>query len=221
MKPFTYDTAPQNDSVVVIGGGPSTQRYRNRILEYVRFHNSTVISANYNYDWIDVDYTYFTDKKFYIKQIRKITCPKIIVGQRVLNYIPKEEKQKRTYYKVGIHGCPNVYKQKQLVIPKNGVVRYKDLGTSGFSAVFVSIFFRPKTVLLVGYDGPTSDCKYKVKLDGTKIRYKDPVELVRKKKNYFLKTLLPFMNQQNIQMESFALDALWGVDKNKLGIEIL
>ncbi len=222
VKMFTFDNVEQNDSVVVIGGGPSLTKNIDTVIRYIENNKSTVLVANYHHPKIKADYTYFTDNSVYNSNIKTIKCPNIVLAYRLLHgrkRLRVKRLENKNYFQLGVGKGKqkgNIYNQKRLEI-KRGVVKQQSMGMSGFSCVFMSVFFRPKRVLLVGFDGPADDFKTKKVFDGSTRKYPRPYTIPVKKR-YFINTLLPYLRRKDIQLECFKTDALWGANKKKLKI---
>ena len=221
---FTFKNVERRDSVVVVGGGPSVRANFPRLLEYIEKINSIVLVANYEHKRIKADYTYFTDIDMYKQNIRKVKCKRIVVPYRLLHGRTKLRIKKfpdKEYYQLGIGSKAkhkkNIYHQKTLKL-KNGLIAQDTMGMAGFGCVFMSVFFKPQKVLLVGFDGPSRDFKFKRTLSGKIRKYPRPYTIPIKKR-YFCNTLLPFLNSKGIQIECFESDKLWRAKKDKLGIK--
>ena len=79
-RPFNYKHVPQSDSVVIVGGGPSTGVYAEEVKQYIKDNNSKVFSANYSYEslGIDPDYVFIGDAFKFVDVIGSIDSDVVI-----------------------------------------------------------------------------------------------------------------------------------------------
>ncbi len=220
MKKFDYSIAERSESVVIVGAGPSSTANMEKIIDYAEQNGSVTIVPNYSYHGLKSDYVYFTDKITFAKYMPKMTRNQRIIICQILTHLAKPWLKDHTFYKVGKHGKPVVYNADKIKMSSNGEFPYMSLGTAGFACVLLSVLFKPKRILLAGFDGPSDDYSYKIRL-GEKIKYKRPAKSTKMRESYFVKRLLPFVLSRGIEIDSFKGDRLWKANKNQLGINEL
>ena len=233
MLKLNYDTVAQFDSVIVVAGGPSTGSNIDKIVEYQKANNSLVIASNYNYEKIIADYTYITDYYKLVENIGKINSP--LIGTESLFSIVKGKKKhfskltsygkKFQIYTVGDikkkEGVYESYENGGISISSKGDFPYFELGTSGLGSLAISILFKPKKILISGFDGPKKGNKTKMKYDGQEVPYGKPKKN-KKIKRYFANSLIPTIHKHGVEkIETFEDSILYGLDKKKLGIEVI
>jgi len=221
MKSFNYNTVNQSNSVVVLAGGYSSGIYIESVRSYVKKNNSVVFVANYNYG-VSANYTYFGDYTVFTSQAKKIKSS--IVVPRSLKGIAKSylNKIKREIYLVRHCGTANIYHSDRVKFLEDGSLPYKNLATSGLACIVLSLLCRPTKMLLVGFDGPSSDpkAKTKKKFDGSVVKYKKPGKR-KKEMSYLQKSLFPTLHDRKIIIETFENVLFYGLSKKSLGLKVL
>ena len=218
-----YENAPKTDVVVVLGGGPSlTKENLKKINDLVKDTPSKVFSANYYHPDFPPDYVVFSDRHLYSSQISKTPTQNIIVGWEVFFLIHEEEKKNHNFYVANdISNLSivkeSVYNAEQMILPPDGTMRYRSLGTAGFAAILLASICRPKRMILCGFDGPVGT-RYKYNFRGEKIIYCTDEKNVLSKVKYFNTVLVPFLIARGIQVICPEEDAFWGVKKEAMGI---
>jgi hypothetical protein len=224
VKSFGFSVAPQRDSVIVLGGGPSVTRHRNQILDYASKNGSLVLSANYAHDWIRSDYTHFvTNAKLREWSAVPRSPTNVIVRDEMLPLKIENLGKHKFYVICNQKAKTGAYFIKSLEMSPKGRFDYFNLGNAGFSALILSVVFQPQKVLAVGFDGPSLDFTYKYNLNNERVAYPPGYNRGRGKgkAKYFRKVLLPFILSRGIELESFQTDRFWGVPKDKLGVKAI
>ena len=224
MIRFDYSVAPQSDSVIVLAGGPSTTRNRERIKDYQIKHGSIVFAANYDYG-ISANYTYFTDMRKFVEQSKLIKTDVILrkhgyasSKNSILPIIKNIEKKFKVYF-VGSKKGPSVYKSSRVEIEQDGSFQYYTLGAAGFGCILLGLLCRPKRILFAGIDGPIPGTDKKEMFDGSVIVsdiHKDP-KIVK----YFQASLFPTLRDMGIQAETFEDVYFYGLEKSQFGIKVI
>ena len=237
---FNYASAPQRDSVIVVAGGQSTGNNAKKIIEYQNKNNSLVMASNYNYKDLLSDYTYFTDIDKLIENIDKIESP-IIMTHALFKMTRKDkslfESMKNFEKKYSIYTVCDIknkqlqkdrkrviyqtYREGGISISSKGDFPYFELGTSGLGSLAISILFKPKKILISGFDGPKKGNKTKMKHDGQEVPYGKNLKnkIVRK---HFSKSLIPTLRREGVmKIETFDDVLLYGLKKDKLGIRVI
>ena len=234
---FAYKHAQQSDSAVVIAGGPSTGSNMLAIKDYIKRNNSVVYSANYNYDGLNIDYTYIGDVGRFVKLIHTVDSPHIIVSnwlrsktrfslpnnsQKVADRMWKKCLKKHTVYRMGRGKKINNRRLKSWKSLPTGEFNFTPT-PSGFAALVLATMSRPKKILVVGLDGPRRDKKGNL----IKERYDNHIKSYRSNAHYkYRKRILgvlalPFIRAKGIEVETFSDCRLWGIGKKKFGIRHL
>jgi len=248
FTPLDYSQVQQNDSVVVLCGGPSTQIYANRVKQYICDNKSVTISANYDYNHLGVktDYTYITDTYKLLELVGFLKTSLIIPAEPKTDRIYKQlVRFKMRLYKDRIErliktrfkGPPNVLvagtkdvrttvydskgKPYDIKINEDGSFPYRRFGSAGQGAIILSLVFRPKKILIIGLDGPSaSDITHKYMYDGTLVKYGDKSKF-RSAKNYIQNVLIPSVLSKGVEIETFRNVRFYGTSRHKMGIKVL
>lgn len=215
---FNFDVAKQSESVIIIAGGASTGQNINKVLKYAAKHPSVVFSANYDYG-IPSDYTFFGDRDKYIEQIKNITG-NIIISRRIHKEIIQLS-SKRFFFRVKTRiAGESIYNSTRIQLPEDGKFPYYGIGTAGVACMVLSLFCNPKQMLLVGFDGPTSDAATKSKYDGTVVSYGKPHKR-EKEMRYWTQSLVPSLHDRGVELLTFANVVFFGIPKDTLGIKVI
>jgi hypothetical protein len=246
FKQFNYETIPQRDNVVILCAGPSIMECKDKIIDYIKINNSIVMSANYNYEkyGIKSDYTYITDQIKLYENASKINSHLIIPAKmktgrenrkqveiilkkfddKVFHMIDKLFNLKYDVYMVGEKHEKEVYKIKKglINISQKGNILHRRLGSAGQGSILLSVIFKPKKILVVGFDGPILDGTYVSKelFDGKKVKYGDKNKYNDSVK-YIASILIPSVLNQGIVIETFENVRLYGLNKRKLGVQVI
>ena len=156
------------------------------------------------------DYVICIDQKKFNQYIKKINKEIMIVGEKV--------KVKNTYNKnikiLKYHPKIN-QRVKEIKINENGEIMHM-VGSSGFAALILSSFFKPKTIFVTGFDGPGKNSQF--------IQHHNnkggniPIEKIKRMKK-FIKIILVYLKKKNINIISSKNHKFWGVDKKYFDIQ--
>lgn len=211
---FDY-SLPQVDTVVILGAGPSLNEYIDTIND---IKDKVIIGSNYNFP-ISSDFTLFTGPGTFKHSVREITSPNIIISQLVLSRrkrIIDSMTEKQFYVMQNIESKKVYYKEIEIKISKEGVFGHS-FANSGFTSILVSHFFRPKKVILTGFDGPDlrSDGYYQTHFNGKDRKWSDPAHGIMKSdfalRQNFLRLILEFLRGKNIDIQ--ILGEFWGINR--------
>ena len=240
IKEFNYQTAPKSDSIVVLGGGPSTGANKDKINYYIENNNSIVISINYAYPGIKKsDYTYFGNWIQFLKLYNTIVSPNVIVSyflqKKVKMRLQKDfyifwqnAFKKHKFYKIGRGDGKKSMKKKKWTINKKGSLKFLP-SPSGFAGIVISTLFLPKRILIAGMDGPNNPVKgeslTKPRFSISRQAWRNVAyrsyDHYKQKRNTLKNLVLPLVFKRNISIDCFGDSPLWGLDKKKIGINIL
>jgi len=219
VKVFNQKNVEQSDSVVVMGAGPSLQHNLDKIKDYIAENDSLVVAAGRQFP-IEADYTLFVDEAQYNSYRKQVRSPHVILPI----YHRSLVKTKHDYLFTNCTLRPKVYYVKRIRVTEDGEFQH-GIGSSGFSAIITSVFFRPKKLLIVGIDGPTKIKKdyYSVKFNGERNKYRRGKKKYWEDKIKFVKSdkMWKFLRKYNVSVESFQSDRVWGVDKKERNIAVL
>lgn len=218
MKNLDYNIE-QCDNVVVLGAGPSLNKYIREIKKFVAENKCVVIGCNYNYP-IYSDYTMFIGGSIYADRFRDIRSPNIIVTPKVI--IKKshfvETDSGHSYYLMQTDADQNdrYWDQPTISVTDSGVFHHW-LQNCGFTALLASHFFKPKKVIGVGLDGPTKSGD-KMVLEHFNNITRDARGFHAKpkiinRKHEFLNKIFDFLRERNITVVTFDGDSLWNLRK--------
>jgi len=220
-RPFCYRVAPKSESIVVVGAGPSVTDNIGAAAEYARENKSIVLCANYYERAIDYDYIVYVDVKKYKETIPTLPESKIIAHRG----IPLSDRvlKKHKIWRIALNiKKKHLYVSRGVRFPSDGKFPYCSLGNAGFTSALMSAYFKPKKVLLVGFDGPIfkkdGSPKSIAKDDG---RFHNFVNLGRaaRKVKHFRSRLIPFLKSKGIVVQAFSNDNLWGINRREAQIE--
>jgi len=216
MRTFNFNVAKRSDSVVVLGGGPTVADRLSDVEKYAQENNSVVYSSNYDHD-IHIDYIVFaTPSKFKECMRGSPKCRQLLLRDEMAN--KHSEFPGYEYYKYcDKKSSEGAYGNKKILITKAGHFPMFNIGNAGFSTIALSCLSRPKSILLVGFDGlqPKHDSKYTFR--GELVKY--PKSKGDIKTKYFGNVLLRFVLDRRIQLECYSQDGLWGW-RDKLPIKV-
>jgi hypothetical protein len=220
---FTPKIAGQRDSLVVMAGGASAGRHLNDVRQYIHKNNSWLLAANYNYG-LKSHYTYFGDRDKFFKQVKNITSD-IIVSDKIYQECSQRQKYinkngHNLYRAMSRNTGSGIYSSHRVTFTKQGFFPFNGIGTSGLACLALSLFFQPSSILLVGFDGPSSDASFKTKYDGTIVKYGKPEKRL-KEIRYLSQSLLPTLIEHKISLFTYADVEFYGMEKQTLGLQIL
>tara|TARA_Y100000034_G_scaffold133910_1_gene200859 strand:+ start:856 stop:1572 length:717 start_codon:yes stop_codon:yes gene_type:complete len=151
-----YDTMPQVDRVVVIAAGPSAKKAMHKVEKWID-SKTIVIVTNYKFP-IKADYTFFVKTKIFKRMHQKVDGKIVIASPLCKLGQYQHNKTKRWLMKrVMIFKCrssPKVWNVDEVKINKDCIVKH-DIASSGFGALILATYCRPKELMLIGFDGPT------------------------------------------------------------------
>lgn len=209
-----YSVASVNE-IIVLGAGPSINDHLNKIQE--EYQNAKIIGSNYNFD-IPTDFTLFTGPGTFKKSIANIVSPSVIVTSLVLSKRKRnmEAFLDKNFYVMQNHEGPKVYwEENSINVDPYGVFSHS-FANCGFTAILSSHFFRPKRVILCGFDGPSerSDGIYHEHFHGVTRKWKDPKHGITEKhfdrRRNFLRLIVDFLQKRNIDIKVFG--KFWGIN---------
>lgn len=213
MTLLRYNTVPKTENVLVIGGGPSAcDGNIKKVLKLISPY-PTIIRANNPRS--PVDYVVVQHSKAY-KDFRKKNSINAtgIVGKEVDPRLYKGETLLFDY-------CleQRVYSLKQIRF-ENEQFQHQ-VGNCGFTAIFASVYFRPKRLYIIGFDGPDSNNRTCRKAFGKTTTFSKGKQARLNEKRKFINSPLmwDFLISQGIRVHSFSLDPLWGISKKRFGIK--
>lgn len=222
MNIFTPSVAGQSDSVIVIAGGPSARTNIDRVKEYSAKNGSRILAANYHYR-IEVDYTYFGDGNKFSEQIKNIKS-NVVVSNKIARIASKFSKRIRNgqhLFKVQTNSSgPGIYASNSVEFSDDGSFPYNGIGTSGLACLALSVFFKPLSILMVGFDGPVPDASVKMRFDGSSVCYGKPKKM-QKEMKYLKNSLFPSLSKRGIKLYTFDDVKFYGIDKSKLGLIVI
>jgi hypothetical protein len=207
-----YNCFQSRDNVIILCGGPSINNNYKLINEFLSKNNSTVImSTNYHFSNIqkEIDYTVFIDPGSYKRFIHTITNKNVIIGPTVF---PKPEHFKFfNFFKIKWNAAVQPYDVNEIQVNEDGSTNHK-LGNCGFSCLFLSTFFKPKKILIAGFDGVEKDGKTLLHFNN-RTTFFDHKNILRNtlKQKYLKKVLIPFLIKQNIEIYTFSNNKFYGL----------
>jgi hypothetical protein len=212
MKILNFDTTPNYDNLIIIGGGPSSLIYRKQIETLLNNKETTSISSNRKAPITkEVDYMLFLDKIFF-KQYLKTHKPgeshHIIVGPKIK--VPEKIDKTHVYLLNYNH---KVKSTKTININQNGYINHKT-GGSGFACLLSSVFFQPKNIHIIGFDGPTETTMHHFNGADKEIG----IEKTNRSRK-FLKLILVYLINKDIKIYSYQQDQFWNLNRDALGIQ--
>jgi hypothetical protein len=228
---MNYDSVPNKDEILILGGGQSIYLNKQWIAKFAKKHNPIVLGAHYEH--ISTDYIYFNLIKHLEQELNNFKCRNIVipmsmkssVKNRVLRKFNKklfltnfDVKSKDKYGYVGID---------KIKVKSNGKICHS-ITNVGFTAILTSIFFKPKRITLVGFDGPVrnenGNYLYYTRWN-RQINIMHPVDKhikrERKREERYWEMLLEFVKSKGIEICTVRTDLLRGVNRVKMGVKIL
>lgn len=221
LTKFRYNHIAQCDTVIVLGGGPSTRKNIKSINSFIANNNCIVLGANYSYDFISrMDYTYFGDWRRFRDRFKDVRSNVIVAVTLVDRFSPvfwDEVRKDRKCYEVFTRGRKHGQNAKRWKITREGLFPHGKISPSGFAVAVLSAVFRPKKVILFGLDGPIVTNKNMLKkkrFDGV-IKEYGTKKKFRTRQRYLSRFVLPFLHGQDIDVYCPRNSPFWRLNKKK------
>ena len=202
---------PHHESVVVLGAGVSLNEYADSVRDYVAANNSLVIGANHNYP-IDSDFTLFTGPGTFKHTIAQCEASNIVVTENVLNRRQPQMAQypSKNFYllRTTAKKDTDYWKETRIRINESGAFAHS-FANCGFTTILASHFFRPKEVVVAGFDGPSyrPDGTFQEHFNGTVRKWEKRQHCITKQhfelRQRFLSMIIEFLHQRNITIKVF------------------
>jgi hypothetical protein len=230
---LNYETMGQRDRVLVIAAGPSTNEAIRKAKKWMD-DRTRVIVTNYRFP-IKANYTFFVKTKIFKQQHQKVDGKLVIASPLIKVGKYAKMKSKRWLMKrLRIFRCqkaPRVWNVDKITIDDNCIVRH-DIASSGFGALLLATYSRPKHLMLLGFDGPTIDDtdkrKRKFVLDHfTGKTQTRPLDDLHKRiaiqyKKYLRDKIMPFLSQSGIENIYLCKeDRFRGINKKDLEVTVI
>lgn len=214
MKLLNYNSVPSYQNILILGGGESTKKARDRILELTKNINPIIISPNITHLLNDIipDFLLFIDQKIFDLTINNIKNKNIILGSKIK--LGTKKQHNNIFYRLQYNPKNNKNINK-IQIKDSGYIKHM-VGNSGIACLLSSIFFKPKCIYFSGFDGPNISTNYISHYNGKKgqISYEKIKKISR-----FQEIVISYIISKNINLISFKEDKLWGINKSRLGIK--
>lgn len=233
---------PIHKNIIVIGGGPSTDKSKDIISLYLKDKNPLVISSNRppNKAGIDVDakYIVFLDYRLFNKYKQEIKNTNLVIGTKIYSrkvpvYVNekktlKSPKKLRKLYNFYLSKNNKIllmnYKRgkgkfNKIVINKDGYIPHL-LGSAGFASILLAGMMKPKEIFICGFDGVCEDGmlrKNYSKQEYSKMGSKVFSSMESKK---MMVKIIKYLKKKKINIITSKCDKLWGINKKNLGIQI-
>jgi hypothetical protein len=230
---LNYENMPQRDKVLVLAAGPSANEAIKKAKKWMD-EDTVVIVTNYKFP-IKANYTFFVKTKIFRQQHQKVDGKLVIASPLVkVGKYAKMRSKRWLMKRLRIFRCqksPRVWAIDKITIDENCVVRH-DIASSGFGALLLATYCRPKHLLMVGFDGPTIDKtnkrKRKFVLDHftgkTQIRPLDDLHkrIAIQYKKYLRDKMMPFLSESGIENIYLCKeDRFRGINKTDLEVTVI
>lgn len=219
---ISYNTFTERENVVILCGGPSINNNYIFINEFLHKNpNNVVLSTNYHFSELDhdVNYTVFIDPGSYKRFIHTIRNKNIVLGPTVF---PKPEHFNTfNFFRIKWDASVQPYDVSEIQLNEDGSTNHK-LGNCGFSCLFIAHFFKPKRILIAGFDGAEQDGKTLLHFNNRTTTF-DKKNILRNslKQKYLKKALIPFLLKQNIEILTFKNNIFYGLASHLANKELI
>jgi hypothetical protein len=209
VKTFSYKVCDHYDAVIILAAGPSINKCFDKIRKFQEDNPSNVVLAC-NYDFpIPSDYTVYVDSGRYRKFIKSIKSPRVIVCPTAI--VKKEHMKNHEMFVFKWDHTIQPYNVDQYIVNPDGSTGHK-LGNCGMACLYISHFFKPKKVLIAGFDGPERDRKTvmhfnKIKRKWTQIN----LDRLNPKKKCVKNKIIPLLKSKGIKVYTFDECPFWGI----------
>jgi len=250
MKTLSFETVPQIDTIMCLGAGPSLKdnlSYIKKMKNIVTigcmpstgFHYSDVYDYEFKLDYILLRTKYL--KKFcsnpnnHDKPIK--IAKNFILGDAInqrmskLSNIYKYINKYNNFFWKPIEYRPQTeepveWMTEKIVINDAGIINHNP-HDSGLVCVLLSVFFKPKRVIMAGIDGFTNfsqnaeQCQIPhFDLSG-KIYNKNAIKTMINHRRLSIPKIINFLQEHGIEVYIFPNTALWGLNPNLLKINCM
>ncbi len=208
---MNFKTIPSRDTIVIIGAGKSTKTHWNKALELAKKHCTIIPNTPNDKLAKYCDYNLFLDDPLYHKN--KDHCKnKIIIGDKIIiGKGNRSIKRRLLFLAYHRHG-----KRDKIVIrPKDGYIKHM-VGNAGFASILCSVYFRPKKIYLIGFDGPDFTRVKRRKLFIPHYHAKRPgtkgitMAKINRTRNH-LRRIIQYIHGLNVKIEA-STTMMWGLD---------
>ncbi len=224
LTKLKYKHVADVESVVVIGGGPSTALDKDVINEYIIKNNSIVIGTNYSYPFIcKMDYTYFGDAGKFKSGLASVRGGIFVCVSLVDRYPPYFWLKVKNHYKcyeVFLRGLRHGNYIRKWSINSNGTFPAGKYGPSGLAVSCISLLFNPKEVVLTGIDGPIMSgytILKKKTFDG-RVKEYGPMKKYRLRRGALEFKVIKLLRNNGVKIRCAPSSPFWGINKKKHGI---
>jgi hypothetical protein len=224
LQPLDY-SVEQRDHILILGAGPTLLTNIKTAHDYCVNNNALVIGTSYNFE-IASDYTMIVGKSVFRSRISRLRNKNLIVTDWVIknnkDIIKKiSPKYNLWHMRTSCQDASQQYWEGDISITK-GVFAHH-LSNCGFTALLAAHFFRPKEIMIVGFDGPDDNGFTMQHFNGEtrnqKGLHKD--KNISVKKGQFLGKIIAFLNSLRIGVIAFENDSLWGMNTPNLNLKII
>lgn len=210
---LNWETLKHNDNILVLGGGMSSSKTE-IINKYISEKNPIVLACNYSHS-AKVDYTVFLDQDFFYKQC-DIVKTNFLLGKKVKIELDCLHHLREKSIVINDSDKKDI---KKIEIEKSGEINHR-IPNSGFATILCSLFFFPKEILLIGFNGPVNNGGDYLHFSNEYSRLNELKEKKYGNERYYnrlnyLKLLLNFIMSKKIKIYSISDDTLWGINKKK------
>lgn len=230
MNILNVSNTPKCDTVLVLGGGPSTFLNKKWVKGYCKKVNPIVISPHYEH-YVKPVFIYFNSMRHLVQEINRFSCPNVVCPVSMLGPISKNKNlKKKRYFYVPFKKTAEKYAYMNIDhinLEDDGSINHS-LINAGFTSILTSLFFKPKKVILIGFDGPVRD------EDGYYLYYirwnqeirelpraEDAVNEERSREERYWRMLLGYVASHGIELCTVRTDMLRGINRKKMGIRVL
>lgn len=221
---FKYSNILQSEHVMIVGGGLSVTKSLSIIGRYIREYNPIIFTANYSYPQFVSHYVYFGDWLRFLEHISTVTSKNIIFSSTIIDRFKKslwiDLKNKFNCYEVYERGKKHCNKISKWEINEDGTFPMSKIGPSGFALFVLSLICRPKTMFVVGVDGPIVSNKrvlLKYSFNGKLSEY-GTVSKYNIRKKTLEKSVLPLVLSKGVKILCSSHCPLWNIKKKRYGI---
>lgn len=215
LIPLNYDTVESHHNILILGAGPSLNINQPEVIKYIDRKHPLIIGTHYNF-FVPSDFCAIIGKSIFGSVSQLLTCKNFIITPWVYVYnksvIDKRIKTKQAKYYVNRTTCKDsasFYWNNKIECQDGSFGHW--LGNCGFMAMLAAHFFKPKEILIAGFDGPRNDGITVDHFNG-KVRTQKGAHRNKEAsdgKGRFLFKIIEFLNKQGIKVIAFDNDGLW------------
>lgn len=216
---INFESFDKKENVLVLGAGPSFSTNKEMVNNIIKECDPLIIGSNYNYSLIkESDYTVFIGKGTFRHRYKDTKSDNIIVTSYVYRRKSKSILSDEThkYFILSTCATQKDYWNKSVITFKEDKFDHW-LSNCGYTALLSSVFFKPKCVTLVGFDGPTKDGSKVKHFNGDIRNNKDihrKLDIIQRKGN-FLTLIFEFLKKNGVsEIRTFSNEKLWGANRS-------